>query len=110
MSDDPLRQIIPTPAQIKSLTAGFQRVGRIAQDAADNMVEAFAAVARQMERERWGLAEARRGAQWHRQQEKAILRQRLDCDTSGFGRKRRWRRARATRRQIQASQLTLSTP
>ena len=57
------------------------------------MVEAFAAAARQMERERWDLSESRREAQWHRQQEKDILRQRLDRDPSYFGRKRRWRRA-----------------
>jgi hypothetical protein len=108
---DPLLQRSFTSAQIEALAAGFQRVGRLAQEAVNNMVEAFAAAARQMERERWELAEARREAQWHRQQEKAILRQQLDCDTSTFGRKRRWRRARATRRRIQASQLiTTTTP
>ncbi len=43
---------IPTPAQIEALAAGFQRVGRFAQDAADTMVYAFAAAARQLELER----------------------------------------------------------
>jgi hypothetical protein len=104
MSTDPLRQLIPTPAQIEALAAGFQRVGRLAQEAANNMVEAFAAAARQMERERWELAEARREAQWHRQQEKAILRQQLDRDPSYFGRKRRWRRARGRRIEARLGQ------
>jgi len=88
---------IPTPAQMEALTAGVQRVSRLAQQAADSMVEAFAAAARQLELERWERAEARREAQWHRQQEKAILRQQLDRATSYFGRKRRWRRARGRR-------------
>jgi hypothetical protein len=93
---------------MQALAASFQRVGRLAQEAANNMVEAFAAAARQMELERWEFAESRREAQWHRQQEKNILRQQLDCDTSAFGRKRRWRRARG--RRIQASQLDPTTP
>jgi hypothetical protein len=49
---DPLLQHIPTPAQIEALVAGFQRVGRIARKAANNMVEAFAAAGRQLEQER----------------------------------------------------------
>jgi hypothetical protein len=39
---------------------------------------------------------------WRLQQEKNILRQQLDRDTSSFGRKRRWRRARG--RRIEATQ------
>jgi hypothetical protein len=89
---DPFRQYIPTPAQMEALGAAFERFGHAAQEAADSMVEAFAAAARQMAR--WERAEARREAQWRRKQQKDILRQQLDCDTSYFGRKRRWRRAR----------------
>jgi hypothetical protein len=90
-----LSRFIPTPEQLQSLGADFQRVGRVAQEAADNMVEAFAAAARRLAS--WKRAEARRDAQWRLQQEKAILRQQLDRDTSSFGRKRRWRRARGRR-------------
>lgn len=134
-----LSQHIPNPSQIEALVAGFQRVGRIARDAADNMVEAFAAAGRQLEQKRleqrqagfqrvsraaqeledqidffiaarrpgWELAEARREAQWHRQQEKDILRQQLDRDSNYFGRKRRWRRARG--RRIEAKRAFLGS-
>jgi hypothetical protein len=84
----------PTPAQIEALTASFLRIGRAAHEVADSIVDAFAAAARQLE---WKRAEARREAQWHRQQEKNILRQQLDRDTTYFGRKRRARRARGRR-------------
>ena len=105
-----LSRFIPTPAQMEALGASFQRVGRVAQEAADNMVEAFAAAARRLE---WERAEARREAQWQLQQEKNILRQQLDRDTSHFGRKRRWRRARGRRieaRRTTPAQIFHSTP
>jgi hypothetical protein len=95
---DPFRQYIPTPAQTEALGAAFERVGHAAREAADNMVEAFAAAARQIELARWERAEACRKAQWVRKQQKYILRQQLDRDTSYFGRKRRWRRARGRHR------------
>jgi hypothetical protein len=100
-------RIILTDFDIQSLVAGFQRVGRAAQQAADNMVEAFAAAAQRLELERWQRAEARREAQWHRQQEKNILRQQLDRDTTYFGRKRRARRARG--RRIEAKRAFLES-
>jgi hypothetical protein len=68
-----------------------------AQQAAAGMAEAFAAAAQRLELERWKRAETRREAQWHRQQEKNILRQQLDRDPTYFGRKRRARRARGRR-------------
>jgi len=105
MSD--LSQFIPTPAQMEALAAAFQRIGLVAQQAADNMVEAFAAAAQRLELERWQRAEARREAQWHRQQEKNILRQQLDRDTTYFGRKRRARRARG--RRIEAKRAFLES-
>ncbi len=55
---DPFRQFIPTPAQMEAAAAAFDRVGRLAQEAADNMVEAFAAAARRLEQERRELAKA----------------------------------------------------
>jgi hypothetical protein len=97
LMSDPLRQIILTPAQMEALAAGFQRVGRAAQQVADSMVEAFAAAARRLELERYERAQPRREAQWHLQQEKNILRQQLDRDTTYFGRKRRARRAKGRR-------------
>lgn len=87
---NPIRQYVPTPAQMEALGAAFERFDHAAREAADNMVEAFAAAARRLELRRW--------EQWRMQQEKNILRQQLDRDTSHFGRKRRWRRARG--RQI----------
>jgi hypothetical protein len=84
----------PTPAQIEALTASFLQIGRAAHEVADSIVDAFAAAARQVECER---GELRCGLQWHRQQEKNILRQQLDRDPTYFGRKRRWRRARGRR-------------
>ena len=102
MSD--LSRFIPTPEQIQALAAGFQRIGLVAQQATDNMVEAFAAAARQLERER---AKARREAQWHRQQEKNIIRQQLDHDPTYFGRKRRGRRARGRRIEARRAFLEL---
>jgi hypothetical protein len=86
--------------QKELLRVAFQRLGHAAQQTAAGMAEAFAAAAQRLELERWKRAEARREAQWHRQQEKNILRQQLDRDTSYFGRKRRARRARG--RSIEA--------
>ena len=86
---DPIRQAIPTPEQLQAMAAGFGRIGQAVQRAAVAMVEAFAAAGRQLERERWERTEARREAQWHRQQ--------LDRDPTYFGRKRRARRARGRR-------------
>jgi len=83
--------------QRESLRVAFQRLGHAAQQAAAGMAEAFAAAAQRLKLERCERAEARREAQWHRQQEKNILRQQFDRDTSYFGRKRRWRRARGRR-------------
>jgi hypothetical protein len=88
--------------QKELLRVAFQRLGHAAQQTAAGMAEAFAAAAQRLELERWKRAEARREAQWHRQQEKNILRQQLDRDTSYFGRKRRWRRARGRRIEGQA--------
>jgi len=41
---DPLPQIIPTPAQLEALSVTFQRFGRAAKVAADQIADAFAAV------------------------------------------------------------------
>lgn len=67
-----LSQIIPTPEQTAALAISMQQIGRTAQQAADALVDAFAAAARQLELER---------------------RNRLS-----FGRKRRARRARGRAR------------
>lgn len=72
---DPLRQFLPTPAQMKAIGAAFERFGHEAQRAANSMVEAFAVAARK--------------AQRHRQQ--------TDRDPTHYGRKRRARRARGRR-------------
>jgi hypothetical protein len=88
-----LSRFISTPEQIQALSAGFQHVGRVAQQAADNMVEAFAAAARQLELQ-------------HGQRVVFILPTEASADRFGrwliapnpaptyFGRKRRARRAR----------------
>ena len=48
----PTPSYIPTPEQVEALVAGFHRIGLVAQRAADDMVEAFAAAARQQELKR----------------------------------------------------------
>jgi hypothetical protein len=106
---DPLRQYIPTQAKMEAIAAGFERLGRVAREAADRLAEPFAAAARQMELLRWKQAEARREVHWRLQQEKNILRQQLDRDTSSFGRKRRWRRARGRRIEATAQEPRVIT-
>jgi hypothetical protein len=91
---DQLRQYIPTQEQMEALAASIQRFGHAARDAADNMVNAFATAARQMELLRWDQAESLREVTWWFLQQKAILRQQLDRDSTTFGCKRRRRRAR----------------
>jgi hypothetical protein len=77
--------IIPTPAQLAATGAGIRRA----------FVELEAEIRYFIYRHpEWKRAAANREAQWHREHQKAILRQLLNRDTSPSGRKRRARRAR----------------
>jgi hypothetical protein len=49
---DPTRIIAPSPEEMAAFSAACQRIGRVAQQAINNMASAFAAAARQMELER----------------------------------------------------------
>jgi hypothetical protein len=80
--------IIPTPAQLAATGAGIRR----AFVELETEIRSF--IYRHPE---WKRAAANREAQWHREHQKAILRQLLNRDTSPSGRKRRARRARGRR-------------
>jgi hypothetical protein len=86
---NPTRIIALSPEEMAAFSAACQRIGRIVHEAAGNMVEAFAAAALQLERER-------------RERAAGLLGRWLFVPNPApthFGRKRRARRARGRRRE-----------